>query len=96
MPGGWTTTFTYSGGELSSIQEPGGRVVTVTHDSSDDLTSATMPDGSVNTFTYDSAGQMLNRLAGHPIDHLHVRLGGRARDRQRRTRADDEPGSLVS
>ncbi len=54
--------------------EPGGRVVTITHDSSDDLTSATMPDGSVRTFTYDSVGQMLTDSLGIAVHHLHLRL----------------------
>ena len=45
MPDGGVTTFTYTSGYLTSIQEPGGRTVTLGR-SGADLTAVTLPDGS--------------------------------------------------
>ncbi len=53
-PEGGATTFGYSGGRLSSIQDPAGRTTLLDHDSSGDLRSITQPDGETLTFAYQS------------------------------------------
>ena len=52
MYDGGQTTFIYSGGLLSEVDEPGGRRVLVTH-SGGDLTGVTNADGGARTFGYD-------------------------------------------
>jgi RHS repeat-associated protein len=52
MPDGGVTTFLYTQGALSEIDEPGGRTVTVGRSGSD-LGSITNPDTFTHTFVYD-------------------------------------------
>src|SRR5262249_47895561 len=52
-PDGGVATFNYSGGLLSSISEPGGRTVTLTHNGAGELTAIQEPDQGVRTLTYD-------------------------------------------
>ncbi len=59
-PDGGVTTLNYSGTLLSSISEPGNRVVTLTHDGNGNLTSITNVDGSTREMTYDSNHHMVN------------------------------------
>ena len=61
-PDGGVTTLNYgsgSSGLLTSIDEPGGRVVYVTHSSTGDLTSITDADRNVRTLTYDSTHHVI-------------------------------------
>jgi RHS repeat-associated protein len=62
-PDGGVTTFNYTGGLLSSVNEPGGRTVTVGHSGAGDVTAVTEADGGLWTFAYDS----VHRLTGHQV-----------------------------
>jgi virginiamycin B lyase len=64
QPDGGTTTFGYSSGLLRTITEPGNRVVTMTHDASNNLTQITLPDGTQRNFTYDSNHRLLTDQVG--------------------------------
>ncbi len=50
---GSTTSFTYSGGVITSISEPSGRTVSLSHDGSGDLTTITAAAGDTRTLSYD-------------------------------------------
>ncbi len=54
-PDGGLVTFAYDTNNLLlTIQEPGSRTLTFSHDASGNLTAVTMPDGSLRTFAYDT------------------------------------------
>ncbi len=54
---GLTTTFTYSGSELTSIETPDCRFVSFTYDGSGNLQTAQMPSGTA-TLTHDGGGNL--------------------------------------
>jgi RHS repeat-associated protein len=51
---GNTDTFAYTGGNLTSITDPGGRTAALAYDSDNHLISVTDPSGNSYTFTYAS------------------------------------------
>jgi RHS repeat-associated protein len=63
---GNTTTYNYSGGNLTSVNDTYGRSVTFTYatfsSSNKKLTSVTDPAGKVTTFQYDSTGRKLTKI----------------------------------
>ncbi len=69
-PDGGLATFSYNGFPntvLVKVQEPGGRVVTVTRDQSQNITGITLPDGSSVTPVSDGS---------HRLSNLRWALGG--------------------
>jgi RHS repeat-associated protein len=63
---GNTTTYTYSGGNLTSVTDTYGRSVTFTYatfsSSNKKLTSVTDPAGKVTAFQYDTTGRKLTKI----------------------------------
>ncbi|MBV8461688.1 MAG: RHS repeat protein, partial [Acidimicrobiales bacterium] len=55
---GNTTTLTYSGRQLTSVTDPGGRSFTFTYDSSGHIATVTDPVKRQLTYTYDTAGDL--------------------------------------
>jgi RHS repeat-associated protein len=54
-PDGGISTLQYVGGLLSTINEPGGRTVSISHDSAANLTGLVDEDGNSRTFTYNGS-----------------------------------------
>ncbi len=52
----WIWSFAYADGQLVSITDPAGRVVTVTIDERDHLTAITGPDATSRHYTYEERG----------------------------------------
>jgi RHS repeat-associated protein len=78
---GNTTTYTYSGGNLTSVTDTYGRSVTFTYatfsSSNKKLTSVTDPAGKVTTFQYDSTGRKLTKITdpnGNSIQYTYNTL----------------------
>ncbi len=57
-----TTTFTYSGGNLTKVTDTYGRSLTFTYNVQNKLASVTDPLGRVTTVTYDSTGHKLTQI----------------------------------
>ena len=55
---GYTTTLSYTGGLLSAVTDPAGRILTVTNDASGHITKLADPAGRTVTFGYDAAGNL--------------------------------------
>ena len=55
---GYTTTLSYSGSQLASVTDPGGRALTFSYGADGDLASVTDPAGRTVSFAYDSAGNL--------------------------------------
>lgn len=62
-PAGLVTTFTYSGGLVSSIEDPAGRFTFFEHDGAGNLVKITDPDGSVRQFAYDERHRMISQIS---------------------------------
>jgi RHS repeat-associated protein len=60
---GNTTTLSYSGGNLVTVMDTYGRVLTFTYNAQNHLSSVKDPDGRVTTFQYDSTGHLLTKVA---------------------------------
>ncbi len=80
-PGGsspaWTWTFAYTGGKLSSINDPAGRTFTVTVNGDNHLTQVAFPNGASRSFFYDADGLMTQQVdaEGHVTDYVYDQYG---------------------
>jgi YD repeat-containing protein len=59
---GLETTFSYSGGKVSAITDPAGRITKLEYDSAGNLTRIEDPDGSARTWEYDSEHHIIAEL----------------------------------
>jgi RHS repeat-associated protein len=59
---GNTTTLTYSGGNLVSVTDTYGRVLSFAYNAQNHLSSVKDPDGRVTTFQYGSTGHLLTKM----------------------------------
>jgi RHS repeat-associated protein len=68
-----TTTFTYSSGRLSTIQNPDGSVGTFTYDGSNLLQTITAPGNRVTTLTHNGSGDLtaITDAAGNERDFTY-------------------------
>ena len=57
---GATQTLGYTGGQLTSISAPGGRVLSITNDANGHITKIGGPAGLSNSYTYDAGGQLIS------------------------------------
>ena len=74
---GNTTTFTYSGGNLTGVTDTYGRTTTFTYNSHSKVASVGDPAGRTTTFQYDSTGHMLTQVTdpnGNTIQYSYNSL----------------------
>jgi RHS repeat-associated protein len=56
---GWTTTFSYSGGLLTTVTDPGGRTLRFTYDGSGRLIQVEGPGALFAEYSYDNQGRLV-------------------------------------
>ncbi|MDD6262655.1 MAG: DNRLRE domain-containing protein, partial [Clostridiales bacterium] len=67
-----TTTYEYTGNDLTKMVLPTGAAQTYTYDSYHNVLTATSPEGVVSTFTYDTYGNNTSVTVGSGSDSVTV------------------------
>ena len=91
---GWTTSYTYSGNQLSTVTNAFGRSIRFAYNAAGQLSTATLPDGQTISYTFDSAQRL--SAVGYPGNVSKTYLYEDARWPQSVTGIVDENGNRLA